>query len=1273
MNKKHFAILIAAALLIGCLAIGAAAADPVATIGSESYETLQAAINAYSNESTAIKLVKDTAEAITVSKDVYLDLNGCDVTGGVTVTGGTLYCLDSQTDDYTIEDARGYGILRNVTGSVAGIPVEATCAEDGYLMVQEENTYSFHRVNLKIYAMSLRAENVGLYYKSEFAGDELVAGQVEKYGVALSVKDVPTTENISTACKCTEIDTEFTAGGMDADATSTLLKNVMKPTNADFTNSRNSKIAVHGRAYILTKNSEYVFGSPVKRSLLEQVEAAASDAYWPGYSDDQKDAAVSMYRQYSTLIKNWNVTNIESRMCLNPSDPLPPENKGSLKVLAITSSFGLNTTQLLYDIAVAEGYEPENVTVARLYTSGCTLEKHIRFAPDKPVYQYTKISGDPDIVSEYSGTVGKMATLKKEGEATLLDGLLDEKWDVIFMQQGARVSSIESSYVDANGNDYITQLRAIMKPYVEQQCPDARFIWNMLWAYDKGSPEYPYSTTFNSDQMAMYQGSINSTMKYVVPRTDYDRIIPSGTAIQNARTSYFGETLSRDTYHLNNLGGTIAGYGLYAVITGQEITEINLDIVKASNTNGIGGAAKINTPFTEEDKLVIMESVNNALKNPFGVTESKHPPVDYSGYNYTDDLAFFGDTKIAVCPACKAKVTWTEVTQENHVSLGFGTQMDAGHYHFYLSEDVEYTGTANAFIYSPGSGRTFCLHLNGNDLTATKQAISVTASNTRVNIMGTGTVSGNHTHSSKFRGSAIVLNSGKSSDLGTVRLYSGTYVQPEGNTQLAPIGTAQQGGLLEIYEDAVIYGNNNSVCLNASNGSNASGNYVETVNIYGGTFYKPLYAYASGAVTSTTSLNISGGTFKDGVTLADANTVLTLSGAPVMEGAGLVLPTGVTVTLGELKTGAKIAVDADGAFTLANSKAADYLQYFSPVAAGSKISVSNNVLYCRASSIYTPNLTFAEDGVTATCPACGTEQEWTAVNQTNLSSNANLCTASTMAKGTYHIYLSSDITYEGPNFFMNMGASERNVCLHLNGNDLTTTGNGIAVLAGTSQLNIMGTGTVSGNHTHSLMYRGSAIVLNAGTTTTPGTVRLYSGTYVQPAENTQMAPVSTGWQAGLLEIYEDATLIGNDSNYSLCVNTTNGSSSNPNKYIETVNIYGGTFTRPVYCYPSDANYVTPLTSLNISGGVFHDGIKIVGSPSITLSGAPVIKGIGLKLEEGVRVNLGTLTTGASIAMDASGAFTVANTLAADYVQYFSTVQNGFSITAQDNVLYCTNS
>ena len=58
-------------------------------------------------------------------------------------------------------------------------------------------------------------------------------------------------------------------------------------------------------------------------------------------------------------------------------DPNAPLCDGkTLKILAITSSFGLNTTQLLYDVAVAEGYDPEDVTVARLYTSGCTLKNY---------------------------------------------------------------------------------------------------------------------------------------------------------------------------------------------------------------------------------------------------------------------------------------------------------------------------------------------------------------------------------------------------------------------------------------------------------------------------------------------------------------------------------------------------------------------------------------------------------------------------------------------------------------------------------------------------------------------------------------------------------------------------------------------------------------------------------------------------------------------------------------------------------------------------------
>ena len=362
-------------------------------------------------------------------------------------------------------------------------------------------------------------------------------------------------------------------------------------------------------------------------------------------------------------------------------------------------------------------------------------------------------------------------------------------------------------------------------------------------------------------------------------------------------------------------------------------------------------------------------------------------------------------------------------------------------------------------------------------------------------------------------------------------------------------------------------------------------------------------------------------------------------------------------------------MDSDGSFTIANANAADYLQYFTS-ATGGKITVSNNALYAQDASIYTKNLAFEADGKTAVCPSCGSPQEWIEINQDNLSTLvAEKYLGVALANGTYHFYLSSDIEFTAANStlsFLHAPSSGKNICLHLNGNDLTATNCAISIIAGSSKFNVMGTGTVIGNHTHSYKYRGSAFTLNAGTTTNPGTLRLYSGTYVQPAGNTQLAPVCLAQQGGLVEIYADATLTGNASGYSLGINTTNGTSTA--EYTETVNIYGGTFNRPVYCEAFDV--VNAPTALNISGGIFNDGIEIISNTAVTLSGNPVIAGAGLKLSEGTTVTLGALTTGATIAVDATGAFTVANVSAPDYLKYFTAVKNGFAISVEDNVLYC---
>ena len=285
-----------------------------------------------------------------------------------------------------------------------------------------------------------------------------------------------------------------------------------------------------------------------------------------------------------------------------PSEPARDPNEPlcdgkTLKILAITSSFGLNTTQLLYDVAMAEG--ATEVIVGRLYISGCTLEMHVANAKSNAnAYRYTKISSKDGVWNTYENV-------------SLSQGLNDEAWDIIFTQQGAAQAGQPNSY-----GDYVPQLMEYIKN--TKTTPTKGYVWNVLWAYQKDTDQSVYHTVFGGDQDFMYRENLRAAQEKIVPLNMFDALIPSGTAIQNARTSYFGDTLTKDTYHLNNLGRVIAAYTLWSTLTGKELTEVNVGPVSSSD---------LPTPveLTDADRQVVIECVNNAIKNPWDVTPSSYP------------------------------------------------------------------------------------------------------------------------------------------------------------------------------------------------------------------------------------------------------------------------------------------------------------------------------------------------------------------------------------------------------------------------------------------------------------------------------------------------------------------------------------------------------------------------------------------------------------------------------------------------------------------------
>ena len=278
--------------------------DATASVTTEEnivyYETIEKALQTCSAGSI-LDLYKDVKADIVVSQNMLLNLNGFDINGNVTVNSGAkLVAWDSQTDDYTIKDEKGYG---KITGTVSGVQ-----AQDGYMMITEDDGVSFHRVNLQLKAMSLRASDAGIYFKSDFAGDELVAENVKQFGVALSLQGIPTTDNLETDCKYSKF-TEFQAGVQDEDTTSTLLKGVMKSGNAALVNFRNANMPIYGRAYILTNEGEYIFGAAACRTFKQQVEAI--DTMWSKLSASQKTSLAEMYDEFTSVMKSWNLPNLK--------------------------------------------------------------------------------------------------------------------------------------------------------------------------------------------------------------------------------------------------------------------------------------------------------------------------------------------------------------------------------------------------------------------------------------------------------------------------------------------------------------------------------------------------------------------------------------------------------------------------------------------------------------------------------------------------------------------------------------------------------------------------------------------------------------------------------------------------------------------------------------------------------------------------------------------------------------------------------------------------
>lgn len=197
----------------------------------------------------------------------------------------------------------------------------------------------------------------------------------------------------------------------------------------------------------------------------------------------------------------------------------------TLKILAIGNSFADDGIEYLDEVALSAG---KHIIVANTYIGGCSIARHLDNARhNRHAYLYRK-----NIDGQYS----------EEHDKTLLEAIHDEKWDYIVFQQ---VSDLAGQY-----GSYFPDLAELMA-YVQKNAtnPHVQYALQQTWAYAKDST-HPGFFRYGKDQQAMYDDVVFSYSQ--AARMQHIAIvIPTGTAIQNARSSSLGDTLCRDGYHLN--------------------------------------------------------------------------------------------------------------------------------------------------------------------------------------------------------------------------------------------------------------------------------------------------------------------------------------------------------------------------------------------------------------------------------------------------------------------------------------------------------------------------------------------------------------------------------------------------------------------------------------------------------------------------------------------------------------------------------------------------
>ena len=327
----------------GALYVGAVAVENAA--GDITWYTDTATAVAACDESSFVKLY--APQDVVLTKDCTVDING----QSVNISGAyTLYGMDSSGDSFSVP-----------TG-IAAIAEETTVAQDHtapntyrYLTTSDGNGTMFHRVRVQVADVSIRPSVDGMYYTGIWSCDEVIAANIETYGVAVSIVNMPGTdfaEDEDTLC------TTYTASGFVSGEKKpgALVSGILKNDGRDpKLNSAYGQMPVFAAAYITFTDGTV---------LLSDTESHDDDVAYSLQSlmatmDDLIEADPHNYRVLTMPLRSFYEKWLDNGMGDWEFNKIPkPEDDGVIDVLFIGGSFNYYYVEELYGMAEAAGIPP---------------------------------------------------------------------------------------------------------------------------------------------------------------------------------------------------------------------------------------------------------------------------------------------------------------------------------------------------------------------------------------------------------------------------------------------------------------------------------------------------------------------------------------------------------------------------------------------------------------------------------------------------------------------------------------------------------------------------------------------------------------------------------------------------------------------------------------------------------------------------------------------------------------------------------------------------